>query len=184
MTESENRRYLLRAGAAIAVVGAVSIGAIGIAAASSDETNAAAQPTSAPAPDNDNGTDEHWGGPWGGPWRGGFGGGFGRGLDDVLGADVDGILHGEVVLSKEGGGTQTVLVQKGAVTAVSATEVTVKSTDGFTTAYAVNGDTKVKADKDEIGAVAKDEEVLVVAPKSGDKHTATVLVDLTDLGWK
>lgn len=176
MTESENRRYLVRAGAAIAVVGAVSIGAIGIAAASSDETNAAAQPTSAPAPDND----EHWGGPWGGPWRGGFGGGF----SDVLGADVDGILHGEVVLSKEGGGTQTVLVQKGAVTAVSPTEVTVKSTDGFTTAYAVNGDTKVKSDQDKIESVAKDEEVLVVAPKSGDRHTATVLIDLTDVGWK
>jgi hypothetical protein len=178
MTESENRGYLLRAGAAIAVVGAVSIGAIGIAAASSDETNAAAQPTSAPAPDND----DHWGGPWRGgpPWRGGFGGGFG----DALGADVDGILHGEVVLSKEGGGTQTVLVQKGAVTAVSATEVTVKSTDGFTTAYAVNGDTKVRADEDKIESVAKDEEVLVVAPKSGDKHTATVLIDLTDVGWK
>lgn len=173
MTESENRRYLLRAGAAIAVVGAVSIGAIGIAAAAGDETNAAAQPRSAPGPDDDH---------WGGPWRGGppFLGGF----DDVLGADVDGILHGEVVLSKEGGGTQTVLVQKGSVTAVSATEVTVKSTDGFTTAYAVNGDTKVKADTDEIGSVARDEEVLVVAPKSGDGHTATVLVDLTDLGWK
>ena len=175
MTESENRRYLVRAGAAIAVVGAVSIGAIGVAAASADDTQAAAQPTSAPAPDND----EHWGGPWGGPWRGGFGGGMG-----VLGADIDGILHGEVVLSKEGGGTQTVQVQRGAVTAVSATEVTVKSTDGFTAAYAVNGDTKVKADSDEIGSVAKDEEVLVVAPKSGDKHTATVLLDLTDLGWK
>jgi len=179
MTESENRRYLWRAGTAIAVVGAVSIGAIGIAAASSDETNAAAQPTSSSAPEPDD--DEHWGGPWRGgpPFMGGFGG-----FDDVLGADVDGILHGEVVLSKEGGGTQTVLVQRGAVTAVSATEVTVKSTDGFTTAYAVNGDTKVKADKDEIGSVAKDEEVLVVAPKSGDKHTATVLLDLTDLGWK
>ncbi len=180
MTESENRRYLVRAGAAIAVVGAVSIGAIGIAAASSDDTRAAAQPTSNPAPDND----EHRGGPWGGPWRGGFGGGFGGGLGNVLGADVDGILHGEVVLSKEGGGTQTVLVQKGAVTAVSATEVTVKSTDGLTTAYAVNGDTKVKADEDKIGSVGKDEEVLVVAPKSGDKHTATVLIDLTDVGWK
>jgi hypothetical protein len=174
---TENRRYWVRAGAAIAVVAAVSIGAIGIAAASSDDTKAAAQPS--PDPDGHN-----WGGRWGGgPWGGG-GGPFMGGLDGAFGADVDGILHGEVVLSKEGGGTQTVLVQKGAVTAVSATEVTVKSTDGFTTAYAVNGDTKVKADEDKIGSVAKDEEVLVVAPKSGDKHTATVLIDLTDVGWK
>ena len=183
MTESDNRRFLWRAGAAIAVVGAVSIGAIGIASASGDDTNAAAQPASS-APKAD---DDDWHGPWrggGGPWMGGFGGGFGGGFSDVLGADVDGILHGEVVLSKEGGGTQTVQVQRGAVTAVSATGVTVKSSDGFTTVYAVNGDTKVKADKDEIGSVAKGEEVLVVAPKSGDKHTATVLLDLTDLGWK
>ncbi|MFI7674270.1 hypothetical protein [Actinophytocola sp. NPDC049390] len=179
MTESDNRRFLWRAGAAIAVVGAMSIGAIGIASASGDDTPAAAQPSEPKADDDD------WHGPWrGGPWMGGFGGGFGGDFGDVLGADVDGILHGEVVLSKEGGGTQTVQVQRGAVTEVSATGVTVKSSDGFTTAYVVNKDTKVKADKDEIGSVAKNEEVLVVAPKSGDKHTATVLLDLTDLGWK
>jgi hypothetical protein len=180
MTESDNRRYLWRAGAAIAIVGAVSIGAIGIASASGDD-NVAARSTSAPKDDDD------WQGPpWrggGGPWMGGFHGGFG-GLDDVLGADVDGILHGEVVLSKEGGGTQTVLVQRGVVTQVSATGVTVKSTDGFTTAYVVNGDTKVKADDDKIASVAKNEELLVVAPKSGGKNTATVVLDLTDLGWK
>jgi hypothetical protein len=165
----------------------VSIGAIGIAAAYADDTDAAAQPTSSASGgdnQNNNDKDDDWHGPWGGgPWRGGGGpwmGGFG----DVLGGDVDGILHGEVVLSKEGGGTQTVLVQRGAVTSVSATGVTVKSTDGFTTAYAVNGDTKVKADENAIGSVAKNEEVLVVAPKSGDKHTVTVLLDLTDLGWK
>lgn len=187
MTESDNRRFLWRAGAAIAVVGAVSIGAIGIASASSDDTNAGAQPTSSEPKSEPKADDDDWHGPWrggGGPWMGGFGGGFGGHFDDVLGADIDGILHGEVVLSKEGGGTQTVQVQRGAVTEVSATGVTVKSGDGFTTAYVVNKDTKVKADKDEIGSVAKNEEVLVIAPKSGDKHTATVLLDLTDLGWK
>lgn len=182
MTESENRRYWWRAGVAIAVVGAVSIGAIGIASAAGADRNAGVHPSPL-AP----GDDGHRGGPWrggGGPFGGGpFMGGFGGGLDEVAGVDVDGILHGEVVLSKEGGGTQTVLVQRGVVTAVSATGVTVKSTDGFTTAYGVNGDTKVRADTDEIGSVAKDEEVLVVAPKSGDEHTATVLVDLTDLDW-
>lgn len=175
------KKYLWQVGLAIAVVGAASVGAIGIAAASGDDNvRAAAQPTSEPAPD---GNPWH-NGPWrGGPWRGGMGM-FGGGLDEVLGADVEDMLHAEVVLSKEGGGTQTVLVQKGAVTEVSATGVTVRSADGFTTAYTVNGDTKVRADSDEIGAVAKDEEVVVVAPKSGDEHTATVVVDLTDLGWK
>jgi hypothetical protein len=169
------KKYLWQAGLAIAVVGAASVGAIGIAAASDDDNvRTAAQPTSEPVPD---------GNPWhNGPWRGGpwGGGGFGR----VLGADVDDMLHAEVVLSEEGGGTRTVLVQKGAVTEVSATGVTVKSADGFTTSYTVNDDTTVRADSDDISAVAKDEEVIVVAPTSGDAHTATVVVDITDLGWK
>jgi hypothetical protein len=176
-------KYLWQAGLAIAVVGAASVGAISIAsAASGDEpVRAAAQTTTEPTADNDH--NGPWGGPWGGgPWRGGMWGG--GGLNDVLGANVTDMLHGEVVLAKEGGGTQTVLVQKGTVTEVSGTGVTVKSADGFTTAYAVNGDTKVRADSDKIGDVAKDEEVVVVAPKSGDKHTATVVVDITDLGWK
>lgn len=169
MTE---KKYVWRAGLAIAVVGVVSAGAIGIASATSDDGHrAGAQPTG-----EDGHPWDHWRG--GGPW-----GGFGD-LDGILGADVTDLLHGEVVLAKEGGGTQTVAVQKGAVTEVSATAVTVKSGDGYTKTYAVNGDTKVKADKDEIGAVAKDEQVVVVAPKSGENQTATVVVDLTDLGWK
>jgi hypothetical protein len=32
--------------------------------------------------------------------------------------------------------------------------------------------------------VAKDEDVVVISPKSGDTHTATVVVDLSDIGWK
>jgi hypothetical protein len=177
------KKHLWQAGIAIAVVGAASVGAIGIASASDDDpVRAAAQTTTDPTPDND------WHGPWGGgPFRGGHWGGggpFGGGLDQIAGADVDDLLHGEVVLGKEGGGTQTVLVQKGTVTQVSGTGVTVKSSDGFTTSYAVNGDTKVRAGSDKIDSVAKDEEVVVVAPKSGDGHTATAVVDLTDLGWK
>jgi hypothetical protein len=178
---TENRRYLWRAGLAIAVVGAASVGAIGIATAADDSPAPVAQPA---APDKDKDKDgDHWGGSWQGGWGGGWGGG---GLDGILGpnSNIDDILHAEVVVAKDGGGTQTVLVQKGAVTAVSGTEVTVKSADGSTTVFTVNGDTKVKADKDEIGSVAKDEQVLVVAPRAGDKQTATVLVDLTDLGWK
>jgi hypothetical protein len=158
-------KYLWRTGLAIAVVGAASVGAIGIASASDDIPARAA-------------TDEGpgWRGPFGNPWHNRpMGHPWHNGMTDML--------HGEMVVAKEGGGTETVLVQKGTVTEVSATGVTVRSTDGFTTAYVVNGDTEVRADSDTIADVAKDEEVVVVAPKSGDKHTATVLVDLADLGW-
>jgi hypothetical protein len=161
------KKYLWRTGLAIAVVGAASVGAIGIASASNDI------PTRAAASDDEPGGRGPCGNPWhnrpfGHPWH--------NGLTDML--------HGEVVVAKEGGGTQTVLVQKGTVTEVSATGVTVRSADGFTTAYVVDGDTKVRADSDEIADVAKEEEVVVMAPKSGDKNTATVVVDLTDLGWE
>lgn len=166
---TEKRRYWWRAGLAVAVVGVASIGAIGIASASDDDDGPTVAERHHPG----------WRGgpPWGGDGR--RGGGFGN----VLGGDIADMLHGEVVLAKEGGGTQTVLVQKGAVTEVSGTSVTVKSSDGYTKSYAVDGDTKVRADSDEIGSVAKDEQVVVIAPRSGDGQTATVLVDLTDLGW-
>ena len=64
------------------------------------------------------------------------GGGMGR----MMGGEV---LHGELVV-KDGTGSATkkVLVQTGAVTAKSATSVTVKSTDGFTVTWAVSSTTK------------------------------------------
>ena len=175
-----NRKSIWYAGIAIAVVGAASAGAIGIASASDGPVRAAAQETTSPTTSPT--TDGHpwhggWGGPWGGgPWRGGP-----FGLDGV---DVTDFVHAEVVLAKEGGGTQTVLVQKGSVTEVSGSGVTVRSSDGFTTSYTVNGDTKVHADSDRIDSVAKDEEVVVISPTSRESHVATVLVDLSDLGWK
>ena len=42
------------------------------------------------------------------------------------------ILHGEVVVQTKDGGTKTVAVQRGQVTAIDDTSMTVKSTDGFT----------------------------------------------------
>ena len=166
------RRLWIRAGVGVAVVGAVSVGVIGIAAASGDEPR-----VEAAAQEQDG---DHWDGPWGGDWGGGFGG-----LDSILGEGVEitDILHGEVVLAKEGGGTYTVLVQKGVVTEVSGESVTVRSADDFTTTFAVTGDTTVKGDTEDLTSVAAQEEVLVIAPKSGDQQTATVLLNLTDLDW-
>jgi hypothetical protein len=47
------------------------------------------------------------------------------------------------VVKKADGTFETVLVQQGTVDAVSETSVTVKSEDGFTQTYAVNGDTRI-----------------------------------------
>ena len=53
-------------------------------------------------------------------------------------------LHGEVIVPNSDGTFTTVLVQRGEVTAVSATSITVKSADGFTQEYAVTADSKIR----------------------------------------
>ncbi|MGI5242501.1 hypothetical protein [Dactylosporangium sp. CA-139066] len=89
------------------------------------------------------------------------------------------MLHGEVVVQTKDG-PQTVVVQRGTVTAKGDGSVTVKSTDGFTLTWTTNDTTKVaaggrKAALDQvvlgaqvgIGGVKSDPQVarLVVVPK-------------------
>ena len=52
-------------------------------------------------------------------------------------------LHGEEVVKNADGSFQTILEQRGTVESVSDSAITVKSEDGFTQAYTVNGDTKI-----------------------------------------
>ncbi len=166
------RRLAWRIGVGVAVAGVASLGAIGIAAATSSTPTTSGDP--APSEQHDG----PWGGPWGhggGPW-GGFAGAFGD-------LDVNDVSHATVVLAKDGGGSQTVLVQKGTVTSVDSGAIALKSADGYAKTYAVNKDTKVNGD-DGIGSVAKDEQVVVLAKEGGDDPAASVVVDLTDLGWK
>ncbi len=56
------------------------------------------------------------------------------------------VLHGRFTLST-GTGTRTVDVQRGKITAASATSVTLVSTDGFTATYAVGPSTTVRRDR-------------------------------------
>ncbi|WP_457949195.1 hypothetical protein ACTAQI_01955 [Pseudarthrobacter sp. alpha12b] len=52
-------------------------------------------------------------------------------------------LHSEGVVKKADGTFQTVLEQRGTVESVSDSDITVKSEDGYSRTYTVNGDTKV-----------------------------------------
>jgi len=52
-------------------------------------------------------------------------------------------LHGEGVVKNPDGTFQTKLEQRGTVESVSDSAITVKSEDGFSQTYAVNGDTKI-----------------------------------------
>jgi hypothetical protein len=89
------------------------------------------------------------------------------------------ILHGQAVLSKPGGGYQTVAFQRGTVTAVSAGSITLKSADGFTQTYVINGSTVVGAHRGGISSVTDGNTASVIATVSGKTFTATRIIDWT-----
>jgi hypothetical protein len=106
----------------------------------------------------------------GGRFFGGFAGGFGA---------AAGALHGEFVVPASGGGYQTEDTQRGSVTAVSTSSITVKSADGFTKKYQVTSSTLVDAQRAGIGSVKDGHQVLVLATVSGATATATTIEDLS-----
>lgn len=91
------------------------------------------------------------------------------------------VLHGEFVSPKPGGGYRTLQTHRGTATAVSASEITVKSEDGFTRTYAVNEDTLVNAARDGITSIAVNDLVHVRALGAGAGATATAVVDVTKM---
>jgi hypothetical protein len=89
------------------------------------------------------------------------------------------VLHGEFVVADRGDKLVTVAVQRGEVTAVSASSIGLKSKDGYAASYAVNDDTRVRVDGDkaEISDVKTGDQAWLVARKSGDTATAILLVE-------
>jgi hypothetical protein len=104
--------------------------------------------------------------------RNGNGNGKGNGNDEgnglgpmMRGAQALGnVQHGEFTVQGADGKATVMTVQRGSVTAASATSVTVKSDDGFTATYALDSSTRGRA-----GNLAKGDSVLVLAQKSGAK---------------
>jgi hypothetical protein len=99
-------------------------------------------------------------------------GGFGLGFGGPFGA-----VHGQFVVPKSGGGYQTIDTQRGAVTAVSATSITVNSADGFVKTYQVVSSTNVDARRDGISTVKTGHQVAVTATVSGSTVTASSILD-------
>ena len=88
-------------------------------------------------------------------------------------------LHGEVTL---GGKKQRVVdFQRGTVTAVSASSITVLSTDDFSATYVVDAKTTVRKAKEKaaISDVKTGDKVRVVALKDGSTLTASKITDRT-----
>jgi Domain of unknown function (DUF5666) len=88
-------------------------------------------------------------------------------------------LHGEVTL----GGKQHRVVdfQRGTVSAVSASSITVRSADDFSATYVVDAKTKVRHAKEQasIGDVKTGDKVRIVALKSSSTLTAKRVADRT-----
>lgn len=102
-------------------------------------------------------------------------------------------LHGEFTVKDKDGNYRTVVTQSGSVESVSDSSITVKSEDGFTQGYAINGDTrivKVPADVSQLrngkgkpelpAATAADlksgDTVRIAGTKDGSTVTATSIV--------
>lgn len=87
------------------------------------------------------------------------------------------VVHGEVVVSTKNG-DKTIDVQRGAVTAVNTTSLTVKSADGFTLTWSLGTSVRVveKGTKVQISNVTVGEEVGVAGTRSGSTVTAALIL--------
>jgi hypothetical protein len=86
-------------------------------------------------------------------------------------------LHGEVTVQGKKGVT-TVVVQRGTVTAVTSTTVSVKSTDGFAATWTFGSALRVVQDKKAVAATAlkAGETIGVAGTKDGSTDTARLAV--------
>lgn len=98
----------------------------------------------------------------------GLPGGGARGLGGLGGLLGGTSLHGQVT-ANAAGSVQTLLFQRGEVTALSATSVTLKSSDGFTGTYVLNASTK-----DRGASLAQGQQAFVLA-RASDKVAITTL---------
>lgn len=167
-----SRRRLGRPLVITAVVALVVGAGAGVAVAvtgSSSPSPSASSPSASPAPTT---PPKH-------AFRPGFGGRFfgpGAGAFGAFGA-----VHGQFVVPKQGGGYQTIDTQRGQVTAVSNSAITIKSPDGFVKTYAVTAATIVDAQRDGIGSIKVGDQAAVSATVSGSTATAVTIGDLSNL---
>src|SRR3954452_18458892 len=151
---------------AVALVAAgVVAGAAGGVVISQLGTAGAASPTPRPAPGE----------------RHGFGmpPGHGHGRMGALGMFGGRVLHGEATVQKPGGGTTVVHFQDGVISAINGTTVTVKSSDGFTSTFTVNGTTRITLNGSDgtLSKLAKTDKVRVMGVVNGSSTVAKMVLD-------
>lgn len=86
-------------------------------------------------------------------------------------------LHGELTLQGRNG-VKTVVVQRGTVTAVAATTVTVKSADGFTQSWTFGDKLRVVQDRKTAttASIKNGAEIGIAGAKDGDRNVARLVV--------
>ncbi len=86
--------------------------------------------------------------------------------------------HGQVTVRTKTG-TEVIDLQRGQVSAVSPTSITVRSQDGFSATYVVDNTTKVRktGQRSTIGSVADGDNVVIAAVHSGNTDTAKRIGD-------
>jgi hypothetical protein len=90
------------------------------------------------------------------------------------------LLHGERVVKDKNGTIITVDVQRGTVTAVSSSSMTIRSSDGTTWTWTLNGDTKVRGanlNKEATSNIKVGDTVVVAGQRTGDTRTARAVGD-------
>lgn len=97
------------------------------------------------------------------------------------GLGAGGVVHGQLTVPKSGGGYQTIDVQSGTVSAVSATSITIHSADGYSATYTITASTEVNAESAGIGSVKTGDTVFVTATVSGGSSTAASITDTTSI---
>ncbi|MEV5408110.1 hypothetical protein AB0K60_04595 [Thermopolyspora sp. NPDC052614] len=169
------RRRFSRPLVLAALTVAVMTAGVGVAAATtlspspgsptpSATATATGSPTPSDSPSAKSGEDRRFG-------RGGL---WGRGWPRIFGGGI----HGEfVVPGEQEGQWVTVATQLGEVTAVDQDSIAVKSADGYTREYVVNGETRVNSSEG-IGAVKVGHRVAVSATVSGSTATARSVLDV------
>ncbi|SFT82199.1 hypothetical protein SAMN04487904_109121 [Actinopolyspora lacussalsi subsp. righensis] len=125
------------------------------------------------------------GGPGGGAaFSGSSGGGFGgmgqpgsAGNGDTAGsgAVLSDAMHGEFTVRTEQGSYRTKRLQRGTLTAVGDTEITVRSGDDYLRDYTVNSETVVDSGQTSLDELEQGRSVTVVATLSGDDATAITI---------
>jgi hypothetical protein len=137
----------------------ITLGAAGIAGAATDPPKPTAGSTAKPAPPGDH-----------------------RGMrHGMRGLGPAGAIRGELVVPDGKGGFKTVKVQRGEVTAVSPTSLTVKSPDGVSQTYVLDATTKVNGGRATVASIRVGHKVGVLADVAGSTLTAVRVHDATTM---